>query len=119
MSRRHTPPPVPAEPRPRRLTGLAGLAAVALLAAAPPALAGAGDLDPGFGHGGRLDLPLAGTATGAAGATLADGRFYVAGSSGTPGAPARFAVSRFLPDGRRDGTFGDRGTVRPRLGPAA
>lgn len=65
-----------------------------------------GRLDPGFGDGGAV--PIAGFYATLV-STLADGRILVAGIA--PGATTRedFALSRYLPDGTRDSTFGQGG----------
>lgn len=64
----------------------------------------AGDLDPAFGAGGRVDgLPLTVRAV----AVDADDRVVVAGAS----PDGRFAVARFLANGALDVAFGDGGTA--------
>lgn len=68
----------------------------------------AGTLDPTFGTGGIV----AGGGTGALAVALqADGKIVVAGESNRD-----FSISRYLPDGSLDVTFGTAGTVTTNLG---
>ncbi len=78
-----------------------------------------GSLDRGFGSGGMT--PVYGGASSLsfnAVAVQADGRIVAAGYSGT-GASGDFLVMRFLPDGSRDRSFGDRGVVLTDFGSSA
>lgn len=98
------------------------LAACILILAASAGTADAtglppGSLDPDFGIGGRMTHDFHSRDDQArAVMPLKDGRFLVAGEvTGPnvtgPGFTGNFAVSRFLPDGRIDPTFGDGGTM--------
>jgi uncharacterized delta-60 repeat protein len=81
----------------------------ALCGVAVPGVAAApGDLDPSFGVGGKVVLPFGDEPFGRGVAIQPDGRIVVAGSGGDP---ARFTVSRLLPDGAPDPSFGAGGTV--------
>jgi uncharacterized delta-60 repeat protein len=76
-----------------------------------------GKLDPSLGRGGRVrtDLGDASFDYGLAGGVDAQGRIVIAGKSDAAGS-LDFALARYLPDGRRDRSFGDRGTVLTDLG---
>ena len=84
-----------------RLTTLPLLFAMALALVAPPALSAQGDLDPSFGTGGivqtDLDGPLLATP---------DGKLVVAGSD-----PGGMRISRWLPSGALDTSFGTGGST--------
>jgi uncharacterized delta-60 repeat protein len=76
-----------------------------------------GRIDPSFGRRGRLLLNVAtmGTQVGTfAAAALPSGKFVVAGGTG-----GRIFVSRHLPDGRYDPSFGGSGLVATRIGSGA
>lgn len=70
-----------------------------------------GGLDPSFGNGGKVVLPV-GTRNDAvqALAVQPDGRILLAGSSDQGSQGADFAVMRLLPDGQPDPAFGAGGT---------
>jgi uncharacterized delta-60 repeat protein len=79
-----------------------------------------GQLDPGFGIGGKVLTPIhpqtgAGVNDMAQAVTVApDGKIIVAGVTGT--FLADFAVARYHPDGRLDTSFGGDGTVVTDIG---
>ncbi|MCQ4166475.1 delta-60 repeat domain-containing protein [Tahibacter harae] len=95
------------------------LAAAALLFVAPPLLAQwgpPGELDPSFAGTGKLttDFYDRNDRINAID-TMSDGRFVVAGVVVGPnvggGYSDNFALARYLPDGRLDGSFGNNGLV--------
>jgi uncharacterized delta-60 repeat protein len=86
-----------------------GLTLALALSFSSALLAGAGDLDPGFGAGGMVTRELAGRAIQAL-RTLPGGAVLVAGSAEKAGARIGF-VARMRPDGVLDGTFGTGGIV--------
>ena len=95
------------------------LAAAALLFVAPPLLAQwgpPGELDPSFNGTGKLttDFYDRNDRINAID-TMSDGRFVVAGVVVGPnvggGYSDNFALARYLPDGRLDGSFGNNGLV--------
>jgi uncharacterized delta-60 repeat protein len=97
---------------------LAGIAMYAgALHAAP------GDLDPGFGNHGRVQLPFDGgddlyvSRAGPAIVRQSDGRVLVARTdrAGSDGMDSEVAVARLLPDGTLDPEFGTGGLVRLRF----
>lgn len=69
-----------------------------------------GIVDTSFGSGGRVLTEVGPDSYAAALDVLPDGRFVVAGASGT-GADGRFAASRYLPNGSLDRSFGQGGTT--------
>lgn len=70
-----------------------------------------GTLDPSFGTGGTVTVPLAGGVNaGIAGALLPDGRILALGATGSFSSPV-VALARFNADGTLDGTFGTGGHV--------
>jgi len=76
--------------------------------ASPPFTSGAGDLDPGFGTGGKVTTALHGAFDRAnALAVQADGKLVAAGM----GFGVDFALARYNPDGSLDSSFGTGGTV--------
>jgi uncharacterized delta-60 repeat protein len=79
------------------------------LAAAGPAAANPGRLDPGFGTAGRTTTSFAGDA-GASAAVLQDGKVVAAGFAVT-GATTDFALTRYRPNGTLDTSFGNHGRV--------
>ncbi|HKZ14387.1 MAG TPA: hypothetical protein VJL81_11125 [Solirubrobacterales bacterium] len=75
-----------------------------------------GSRDPAFGHGGKVELrlPRGGEVRAKSVVAAPRGRFLIGGRSGH-----RFAITRLLPDGRPDPSFGSRGwSVVPVGGPA-
>jgi uncharacterized delta-60 repeat protein len=76
-----------------------------------------GQLDPSFGTAG-LVTTRQGLIAGLAARLDPARRIVLAGQGGTPGGPYDLAVARYLPDGKLDPTFGDRGVVRRDLGPS-
>jgi uncharacterized delta-60 repeat protein len=84
-------------------------------AVAVPALASPGDLDPGFGDGGKLVTDFAGNMDEAlAVAVQADGKIVAAGHSlnlNGGGDPSDWAVARHNADGTLDPSFGTGGKV--------
>ena len=87
------------------VTGLLG----GQLAAAGPAAADPGRLDPGFGTGGKTTTRFAGDA-GATAAVLQNGKVVAAGFAVT-GATTDFALTRYRPNGTLDTSFGNHGRV--------
>ena len=79
------------------------------LAAAGPAAADPGRLDPGFGTGGKTTTSFAGDA-GASAAVLQNGKVVAAGFAVT-GATTDFALTRYRTNGTLDPTFGNHGRV--------
>lgn len=71
-----------------------------------------GSPDPTFGHHGVVITDRLNATVISAMALQADGRIVVAGSAFDPSTfQSGFAVARYLPNGRLDRTFGDRGVV--------
>ncbi|MET0556034.1 MAG: delta-60 repeat domain-containing protein [Vicinamibacteria bacterium] len=70
-----------------------------------------GDLDPSFSGDGVVTADFGGIETGNSVIVLGDGRLVLAGSRGTelPNTVTDFAIARFLPDGALDTTFGTAG----------
>jgi uncharacterized delta-60 repeat protein len=90
---------------------LAVLFAVAVVFAAPSAIATPGQLDVGFGAGGVLSTDLGGTYDWAyAGAVQPDGKIVAAGVS-NGAASHDFALTRYRPNGSIDTSFGNSGQV--------
>jgi len=93
--------------RARARAALGGVATVCVLAVVALASAAsepvAGDLDPGFGLGGKVTTGISQHGDDAAAAVVAgfDGKIVAAGSSGV-----RFAVTRYNADGTLDTSFG-------------
>src|SRR6266540_3094489 len=84
------------------------------LAVAAPAQASAGDLDPGFGRGGRVVTDFArGAEEAFAVAVQADGKLVAAGRTGEGGGSALgdWALARYRTDGTLDPSFGVGGKV--------
>ena len=84
-----------------RLTILLLSIATALALVPPPALSAQGDLDPSFGTGGVLQTDLNGPLL-----ATPDGKLVVAGSD-----PGGMRISRWLPSGALDTSFGTGGSV--------
>ncbi len=97
------------------------LLAVTLAGCGPDGVGRAGDPDPTFGSGGETAVNLGASRydTPAGIAVLADGRIVVGGTSTDSKDPFwAFAVTRLLPDGRLDPTFGaPDGFVLTNFGP--
>ena len=92
-------------------TVLAGLAVVALVFTAQPAMGAPGALDVSFGNGGVLSTDFGGTYDWAyAAAVQPDGKIVAAGVSNGAGTHD-FALSRYHPDGSPDPSFGHAGQV--------
>lgn len=75
----------------------------------------AGELDPTFGNGGRVVTDLGGDDSAAGMAIQPDGRIVVAGQR-VAGSTGGFVVSRYLPDGSLDPSFGENGSVTTDIG---
>jgi uncharacterized delta-60 repeat protein len=76
------------------------------------ARAGAGDLDPSFGIGGKVVTDFEGSFDRArAVAVQPDGKTVAAGAAGVPGGGLRFGVARYAVDGQLDPSFGNGGRV--------
>lgn len=78
-----------------------------------PGIATDGDLDPGFGAGGKVFTPIgSGAAVAAAVAVQPDGKLVVAGTSSGVGfsQDSDFALVRYHPDGSLDTGFGGGGS---------
>src|SRR5207253_8705315 len=89
------------------------------LLGAVPARAAAGDLDPGFGTGGKVTTDLGGNSAEAeAVAVQANGKIVAGGRSFTSSALDDWAVARYRPDGTLDPRFGTGGKVTIRIGGA-
>lgn len=74
--------------------------------------AGDGDLDPGFGTGGRIVTDFFGRSNGANGVALQpDGKIVVAGDILTVQGPPDMSVARYNSDGTLDASFGSSGLV--------
>ena len=84
-----------------RLTILLLSIATALALVPPPAMSAQGDLDPSFGTGGVLQTDLDGPLL-----ATPDGKLIVVGSD-----PGGMRVSRWLPSGALDTSFGTGGSV--------
>jgi uncharacterized delta-60 repeat protein len=81
-----------------------------IIAVAPPALAGGGDLDTSFGDDGKVITRITRHGESASAVAIqADGRIVVAGT--TFGANRKFALARYRRDGRLDASFGGDGGV--------
>ncbi|HEX4625585.1 MAG TPA: hypothetical protein VH231_14110, partial [Solirubrobacteraceae bacterium] len=95
------------------------LAAVALALLAAPAVASqqAGALDPGYGNGGRVVLPVGENAEATAFALQPDDRALIGGVA-IFGGEERFAIARLTTQGTPDGTFGDEGIASIKVGVA-
>ena len=93
------------------------LAAVALALLAAPAVAAqqAGTLDPGYGNGGRVVLPVGDNALATAFALQPDDRALLGGPALFDG-EERFAIARLTTQGTPDGTFGDDGIASTKVG---
>src|SRR4051794_36479903 len=98
----------------RRLTSGIGAALLGLtlaLGAAGSSQAQPGQLDVGFGAGGQRTMDLGGTYDwGYATAVEPDGRILAAGVTNSRGT-YDFVVSRYLPGGALDPSFGDNGVA--------
>ena len=70
-----------------------------------------GSIDETFGDGGGVVTDLGGNDAANAVAVQPDGRIVVAGSGWTRGPGEDFVLVRYLPDGRLDPSFGDRGVA--------
>jgi uncharacterized delta-60 repeat protein len=110
-------------PSPRKLRALLRLGCVAgllawQLALASPAQANPGDLDPGFGTGGKVTTDFAGGPDEAfALAVQPDGKLVAAGGTAGPGL-GNFALARYNADGSLDASFGTGGIVTTSFGEA-
>jgi uncharacterized delta-60 repeat protein len=95
--------------RPQRFLPWAALLVAQL--AARPLRAAPGDLDPTFGTGGAMTTDIStGDDTALAVAEQADGKVVALGRART-GASYDFGITRYLPDGSPDPTFGALGVV--------
>ena len=74
-----------------------------------------GTLDPGFGTGGRVSVPIADRALAAGVTAQSDGRLVVSGAA-VFGEAIHFAALRLLPDGSPDPAFGVGGIVTVPIG---
>ena len=95
------------------------LAGVALTLLAAPAIAAqqAGALDPSYGNGGRVVLPVGDNAEATAFALQPDDRALIGGVA-IFGAEERFAIARLTTQGTPDATFGDGGVASAKVGVA-
>jgi uncharacterized delta-60 repeat protein len=102
--------------KPRRVRVMLAMTLMAMLATThmpERARAADGDLDPGFGNGGRVttDFLRGGDDRASAVAIQKDGKIVVAG-----GNSGNFAVARYNPDGSLDTSFGDGGRAATAFG---
>src|SRR5207342_3344037 len=87
-------------------------AAALILTFVAPAYAGAGDLDPTFGRGGRVTTDFTPHGDIAGGVAIqADGRIVIVGTAGYFGSNPKFALARYRPNGSLDTSFGGDGRV--------
>src|SRR6476469_1071121 len=95
-------------------TGIASFAAALALAgaAAGTAVAGAGDLDPAFGTGGKATFDLGGTADGFAVALRAGGQALMTGSRDKDGTSEAYAI-QVTAQGALDPAFHDGDGIEP------
>ncbi len=89
------------------------VALAALLFAGVASAAVPGELDPGFGTGGKAQAPFGPEAFGGGVAVQPDGKIVVAG---TPEGSEDFSVARLLSDGSPDPSWGENGVVTTPLG---
>jgi len=100
--------------RSRRRTSLVTTLAACLfllVLGAPPALAAAGDLDPGFDGDGKVTTPFPVGSFANALAIQADGNIVAVGAAAGGSGTGEFAVARHETDGGLDATFGSGGMV--------
>lgn len=100
--------------RARRRTSLVTTLAACLFLlvfGAPPALAAAGDLDPGFDGDGKVTTPFPVGSFANALAIQADGNIVAVGAAAGGSGTGEFAVARHETDGGLDPTFGSGGMV--------
>ncbi len=104
--------------RARRAALVAPAVAAVLALAARPALAAAGDLDSGFGKGGRVLTAVGSSGYSSASAVLTqpDGKVLAAGRSGS--FPYDVTIVRYRSDGTRDASFGSGGIATAHVGPS-
>lgn len=88
---------------------------LAVLAASPAAAAG-GAPDRSFGRGGYVTGAISEDDAATSLVRLADGRVVVAGYASGRRDPTSFFLTRYLPNGGVDGSFGTRGVVRTAFG---
>jgi uncharacterized delta-60 repeat protein len=91
------------------------VAALTLFAAPALGARQAGQLDTGYGDGGRVLLPVGDDALATAFALQPDDRALIAGTA-IVGGEERFALARLTPQGTPDRTFGSGGVVTNRVG---
>src|SRR5438876_686219 len=97
-----------------RVVALLGLVVVAV-AVPGAASAAAGDLDPGFGAGGKVTTDFGDFAEEASAVAIqADGKIVVAGAGSL--APSDFMLARYEPDGSLDPSFGSGGKLTTGFG---
>ena len=82
-----------------------------IAAGAPRAYAADGDLDPTFGHGGKVTTVFPGGSHGTAVAIQADGKIVAVGQAAGSTGTGEFAVARYLRNGALDASFGGDGIV--------
>lgn len=90
------------------LVALAGLLPASGASAAVP-----GELDPTFGTGGKVQVPIGPEAYAGGVAVQADGKIVV---TGTPQESQGFSIARLLPNGSPDPSWGEGGVVTTPLG---
>ncbi|HEU4355713.1 MAG TPA: delta-60 repeat domain-containing protein [Actinomycetota bacterium] len=97
----------------RRSASMTALAVVLFLVTlgAPPALAAAGDLDPGFDGDGKVTTPFPIGSFANDLAIQSDGRIVAVGAAAGDTGTGEFAIARYDTDGGLDATFGVGGMV--------
>lgn len=91
-------------------------ALIVVSAAVRPVAARPGDRDPGFGIDGLVTTDFGGVDAAYGLAVQPDGRILASGNADAGGDQFRFALARYLPDGRRDATYGRDGLVTTAIG---
>ncbi len=92
------------------------LAACSLLAGRLSVFSAPGDLDAGFGDGGKVTVNFSGNDVARSVAVMSDGRIVVGGYVGYSGDSADFAAARLDIAGNLDPTFGGTGKVITNIG---
>jgi uncharacterized delta-60 repeat protein len=97
----------------RALLTLTVITSMLFLPVLDRAQAAQGDLDPGFGSGGKVNTDFVGGSEEARGVAIQpDGKIIADGYANTARGPSDFAVVRYNRDGSLDTTFGNGGRFR-------